>query len=233
MKHCIPIFLALLLLVGCAAGGQASDSDSKPESGPSSVSQPALGPASSPEKSPQPSQSEEASDEVRNPTSQRYERLFSRVQDSLLSELPETSYSYLSLYDDGPEIVLRIGVTDEAAVDACLAAWTGERWDRLVKEPALYSRAKRAEFVEKANALDFGPEVNVLIGSFPPFWNDEKVVIAMMVVMADHYAPREEVEKWQEMPQEIKNLARETGIPEDLIDYSGPVYYAPEIKPDT
>lgn len=233
MKHCIPIFLALLLLVGCAAGGQASASDPKPESGQSPVAEPTPESSSTPEGSSQPPRSEETPGGVQDPAGERYQRLFSRVQDSLLSELPETSYSYLSLYDDGPEIVLRIGVTDEAAVDACLAAWTGERWDRLVKEPALYSRAKRAEFVEKANALDFGPEVNVLIGSFPPFWNDEKVVIAMMVVMADHYAPREEVEKWREMPQEIKNLARETGIPEDLIDYSGPVYYAPEIKPDT
>lgn len=41
MKRLIPIFLSLLLLVGCDTGGQASTSDPKPESIPSSVSEPA------------------------------------------------------------------------------------------------------------------------------------------------------------------------------------------------
>lgn len=40
MKRLIPIFLSLLLLAGCAAGGQALASDPEPESGTSSVSEP-------------------------------------------------------------------------------------------------------------------------------------------------------------------------------------------------
>lgn len=213
MKRCIVILLALLVLTACGTGTRPSTPEAEISS--SSASEPAPGPSSS-----EPSQEELNPDFGWGPEDERVNQLIRAVQDDLLPQLPETSYSYLTLYQDGPEVVLKIGMVDEAAVDACLAAWTGETWDRLVKEPALYSRAMRAEFVERAEQLDFGPDVKVIIGTFPPMWDNENVVFGVMITVPESLASQEEVKRLEEMPQQLLDLAEEMGIPEDVIDYS-------------
>lgn len=219
MKHCITILLVLLVLTACAAGGQSPTPE--PESDPSSASELSSVPESVPAPAPdQLPQAEINPDFGWGPEDERVNQLIRAVQDDLLPQLPETSYSYLTLYQDGSEVVLKIGMVDEAAVDACLAAWTGERWDRLVKEPALYSRAIRSEFVERAEQLDFGPDVKVIIGTFPPMWDNENVVFGVMITVPESLASQEEVKRLEEMPQQLLDLAEEMGIPENVIDYS-------------
>lgn len=231
MKRCITILLALLILTACAAGGQSGSPET--ESGPSSVSEPSSVPGPVPAQEPdQPPQEEINPDFGWGPEDERINQLIGAVQDNLLPQLPETSYSYLTLYQDGEDVVLKIGVLDEPAADACLAAWTGEKWDKLVKEPALYSRALRAEFVEKAEQLDFGPDARVTIGAFPPMWDNENVVFGVMLLLPESYASGEEPNPWKTaMPQQLADLAKEMGIPEDVIDYSFGYIIDPEPRP--
>lgn len=232
MKQYAAILLTLALLILTACGTGAQPSASEPESGPSSASEPSSVPGSVPAQEPdQPSQ-ELNPDFGWGPEDERINQLIGAVEDNLLPRLPETSYSYLTLYQDGEDVVLKIGVLDEPAVDACLASWTGEKWDRLIKEPALYSRALRAEFVEKAEQLDFGPDARVTIGTFPPMWDNENVVFGVMLLLPESYASGEEPNPWKTaMPQQLADLAKEMGIPEDVIDYSFGYIIDPEPRP--
>lgn len=235
MKRCIAILLTLTLLLLSACGaGQAPASE--PESSPSSISESAPETSSS-GPSPVGSVPDQLPQEELNPDfgwgpeDERINQITRAVQDDLLPQLPETAYSYLSVYEDASEVVLRIGVVDEAAIDSCLAAWTGDQWDRLIKEPALYSRAMRDEFVEKAQRLDFGPEIKATIGTFPPIWSDEAVVFGVMLTAPEAAASQEEVQRLETMPQQIKDLAQEMGIPEDVIDYGFGYVTTPEPSP--
>lgn len=249
MKRCIAILLTLTLLLLSACGtGQAPASE--PENSPSSVSEPSSV-GSVPESSSVPeesSQPESVPDPDPNPDSDwepnpdtadmvipydRLNELRYRVQEAFLAELPEASYNHFDLYYEGTEIVLAIAVTDEAAMDAYLAGWTGEKWDRLVKTPARVSRAKLTEFVTKAQQLDFGPEVEVNDISAAPALNEGEAGVAVWIVMSDPHASPEEVERWKELPQQLKDLAKEIGIPEDMIVYRVPYYHEPGVNYDT
>ena len=247
MKRYISIFLtlALLLLTACGTAEQAPASE--PESGPSSASEPSSvqpEPESSsvPEESSQPEPVPDPDPDGWEPNPDTvdmeipYDRMNDlryHVQEAFLAELPASSYNHFDLYYEGTEIVLEIAVTDEAAVDAYLAGWTGEKWDRLIKTPARLSRAKLTEFVTKAEKLDFGPEVEVNDISAMPALNESEAGVAVWIVMSDPYASLEEVERWKELPRQLKDLAKETGIPEDMIVYRAPYYHEPGVNYDT
>lgn len=145
--------------------------------------------------------------------------------------LSKESYSYYYAYSEGAgkemKLVLEIGVIDEAAVDAHLAAWTGTKWDKLVKKPGSASQAKQEAFVKEAEKLDLGPDVNFEIRAEDGFHFSEKWKILTSV-----YAPQEQAELWKELPQKIKDLAKEMGIPEIMLDYIPPRYSASGTNPD-
>lgn len=244
MKRIILICLALLFLIGCAAEGQASASNPKPESGPWSVVEPTPEPSSTPEESPQPSQSEEASDlkagETPNPDGQepsgeedhpgdtelknKMTRLGYAVQDWFYTKMPESCYNYYNLSHDGENFILKVGVTDEAAVDEGLAPWTGEKWDRLVKEPARFSRAELGELAEAINTLDLGPVVKINAYVQPSDSYEEIGVLVLLTPKDPEAPPPEDTARWDKLPKEVEDLAEEYGIPMDLITYRPPVF---------
>lgn len=260
MKRFVPIFLILLLLTACGTGGSASVPE--PESSPSSVSETAPTPSSSlpespsvPEESSQPepvpdpkpepappSQSEEDPDlgPQENPDTsvmysademtlvERENDLYSDLFTIFSNELPKESYSYYTCYRENGSVILEIGVVDEATIDAYLAAWTGAQWDKLVKTPGRVSQAKQEEFAEKAGKLDLGPDVNFEVRAENGLYHGEK-----WKILTSLQAPREQAELWKELPQKIKDLAREMGIPEDMLDYIPPRYSTPGTNPNT
>ena len=209
MKRLVLIFLALLLLTACGTAGQAPAPE--PESNLPSGSQ----------------SSSEASRGWETPEEkqQREGRLFSDVFDKFYAELPKESYSYYTerLDPKSQEIVLRIGVTDEAAVDAYLAAWTGERWDRLVKEPARVSQARQEEFADAAQELEIDPAIYFIANPGSGFFDaGEKGKIFVTCMMTDPDASAEEMALWAEAPSALWELAEEMAIPEDMIQYQAP-----------
>lgn len=260
MKRCIAILLALLVLTACGTGGQAPAPE--PESSPSSISGPAPEPSSSeaspvpesssvpeesssnesePEESTPPPQSEQDPDlgPQENPDTsgmysademalvERENELYIALFDVFSDGLSKESYSYYTCYREDGSVVLEIGVTDEAVVDAYLAAWTGAKWDKLVKTPGRVSQATQEEFAEKAGKLDLGPDVNFEVRAEDGLYHSEKWKILTSV-----HAPREQAELWKELPQKIKDLAKEMGIPEDMLDYMPPRYPASGTNPD-
>lgn len=211
MKRLICLILALLIFTACGAGGQALVSDPEPESGPSLGSESSSGA----------SRKWETLEEKRA----REGRLFSDIYDHFYDELPKESYSYYTerLDPKSQEIILRIGVTDEAALDAYLADWTGERWDRLVKEPARVSQARQEQFADAAQELEIDPAIYFIANPGDGFFDaGEKGKIFVTCMMTDPDASAEEMALWAEAPSALWELAAEMAIPEDMIQYQAP-----------
>lgn len=252
MKRCIALILSLILILTLAACGtkeQVTASGPKPESPESSTAPESAassgepGEADAPEGWAQASQGDEAPDleaEVTpNPDGQgpsgaegavggqelknKMTSLMYAVQDCF-SKMPESSYNYYYLYHDGESFVLVVGATDEAAVDEGLSSWTGEKWDRLVKEPARFSRAKLRELAEEINTLDLGPVVKINGYVQPPDSDEEIGVLVQMTPKDPEAPPPEDTSRWDEVPKEVEALAGEYGIPMDLIFYRPPVF---------
>lgn len=227
MKQIISVFFALLLLAACGTGRQASTSDPKPESSPSSISQSALelsstgsepGGSSFPDGASQPPQGDKNPDtpmetDEREANNRRANELFSDLNEFF--SLSKESYSYFTCGfdgDPGGPVVLEIGVMDEAAVDAYFSTWTGTKWDKLLKVPGRVSQARQEKFAEAAEKLDLGPNVDfhVTARDGPSFTETGRIFISATVTDA---------EPWEDIPQEIKDLASEMGIPEDMLFY--------------
>lgn len=130
--------------------------------------------------------------------------------------LPKECYSYWSAYGEGTgndmKLVLEVGVTDETVLDAYLSAWTGTKWDKLVKKPGRASQAKQEEFAERANKLDLGPNAYLEVRPDGGSTNTEYGKILVSVGNKD----------WREAEQAVKDLAKEMGIPEDMLSYLEP-----------
>ena len=174
--------------------------------------------------------------EEENAAWQREFAFYGEVLNGFPQGLPKESYSYYTTYGEGTgndmQLVLEIGVIDEAAVDNFLASWTGMKWDKLVKKPGTISQAEQEAFCEKVEQLDLGP--NVYIDSRPEagLYGGEMGKILVSISL-DLYASQEEVARWQEMPQAIKDFAAENGIPENMLGYMAPRYTPPGSNPDT
>lgn len=149
---------------------------------------------------------EDASEEQSN--HQRANALFSDL--NTLFSLSKESYSYFTCYSGGGPVTLEIGVTDEAAVDDYLAAWTGTKWDRLLKVPGRVSQARQEEFAQAAGKLDLGPDVSfyVTARNGPSLTETGRIFISVTVTST---------EPWEDIPQAIKDLAGEMDIPEDML----------------
>lgn len=171
-----------------------------------------------------------------NAARERERNFHFEIVDAFSQGLSKESYSYYTSYGEGDgdemQLVLEIGVTDEAAVDSFLASWTGTKWDRLVKKTGTVSQARQEEFCEKVEQLNLGP--NVYLYSRPEAGNhggeNGKILVSLNL---DLYAPLEEVERWREMPQAIIDFAAENGIPENMLGYMAPRYTPPGSNPDT
>lgn len=223
MKRILSALCAALLVLSLAACGGKESPSSQKESRPSStaevIPESTPEPSSTPEESPQPPQSEEApdpslseSEEEQEANSRRANALFSEIGTAFSAGLSKESYSYFTCYNDGASVVLEIGVTDEAAVDAYLTAWTGTKWDKLLKVPGRVSQARQEEFAEAAGKLDLGPNVDfhVTARDGPSLTETGRIFISATVTDA---------EPWEDIPQEIKDLANEMGVPEDMLFY--------------
>ena len=146
-------------------------------------------------------------------------------------EAIEEDYSYFSVWvaDGSLDVVLEIGVIHEEKVDQFLAGWTGPSWDQVEKKPGRWPVAAPKDFAAQAAKLDLGPGVNIrtqtAVGS--------PEVVSVNVWLDDAYASQEEVNRWAQLPQAVKELAEKMGAPEDLIEYMGPRYTAPGNNPDT
>lgn len=155
------------------------------------------------------------------------------LREAMLNALKEIEkdYSYFSVWvaDESLDVVLEIGVIHEDAVDRFLNSWTGPAWDELEKKPGRWSVAEQQAFADAAAKLDLGQGVNIrtqtAVGA--------PEVVSVNVWLDDIHAPLEEVERWAELPQAVKDLAQKTGAPEDLIEYMAPRYTAPGNNPDT
>ena len=250
MKRCISIFLALLILTACGIGGQtpASGPESRRSSAAKVIPEPSSAEPVEPDPpvgSAQPFQGEEAPDldagetpdpdgdqepswedgppentELRN----KMTRLGNAVQDWFYSAMPESCYNYYYLRYDGEDFILVVGVTDEAAVDDGLASWTGEKWDRLVKEPACFSRTELGELAEAIKKLDLGPAVKIDAFVQPSDSYEEIGVLVLLTPKNPEAPPPEDTSRWDEVPKEVEDLAGEYGIPMDLISYRPPVF---------
>lgn len=160
--------------------------------------------------------------------------LCAELQQPFDTQLSRDSYSYYCTYHIGDQVILEVGVIDEAAVDAFLASWTGEKWDKLDKKQGKVSRTKQVEFMERAKQLDWTP-VEFYIESDPGTTIDgygEQNLIYCWTNVPEN-APAGEAANWQKMPQPLKDLMKELGIPEDMVVYHGPRYTAPGANPDT
>lgn len=226
------------------ASAPSSEMSSQPE--PSSVSEPE---SSQPEKEPVPAPESERNPllspdqgEVNPDTGPdfgdgAYSDVFAQrvepLREALLPALKaiEEDYSYFLVWaaDESLDVVLEIGVIHEDKVDRFLADWTGPAWDQLEKKPGRWPVAAQEAFAAEAAKLDLGPGVNIrtqtAVGA--------PEVVSVNVWLEDLYASQEEVDRWAQLPQAVKDLAKKMGAPEDAIEYMGPRYTAPGNNPDT
>lgn len=151
--------------------------------------------------------------------------------------LPKDSYSYICVdhYDSRflifPEkrVMLEIGVIDEAAVDEFLASWTGEKWDKLVKIPDDCSLATQEEFARRAEEeITLGPGAQLVVyvgvagGNSPGSHAQPERFLGPRLVATAKLSPAARAADWQEMPQQVKDLAQEMGIPEEILHWNAP-----------
>ncbi len=228
-KLFLALLLSLLLLAAaCAAPEQAPEPGPAPES-PSSVSasassEPPPVPAS-PGQKPEPVQPEE-----QQQLFERANKLYEELKPVLGGARESVGYFYVSTNVSTKKVELVVGAVDEAAVDSLLASWTGEPWDVLKKEACSCSLAQQEAFAEAARKLELAPGVRVSAVTAEMEAFDLRGV-QISVQLDDLWAPREEVERWAEMPREIRALAEEMGVPEGMISYTAPQYAPPESNP--
>ena len=100
-------------------------------------------------------------------------------------------------------------------------------WNRELARAA--GEVLGAEARGRGKDVILGPGVNIrtqtAVGS--------PEVVSVNVWLDDAYASQEEVNRWAQLPQAVKELAEKMGAPEDLIEYMGPRYTAPGNNPDT
>lgn len=152
------------------------------------------------------------------------------------SQLPKDSYSYICVdhYDNRfifneKRVMLEIGVIDEAAVDEFLASWEGEKWDKLVKLPGSCSVAAQEEFARRAEEeITLGPGAQLVVyvgvagGNSPGSHAQPERFLGPRLVATAKLSPAARAADWQEMPQQVKDLAQEMGIPEEILHWSAP-----------
>lgn len=206
MKRFVVFALALifiLLLAACGTAGKTSEPSSQGVSAGNgaSASEGKAGPDAA---GPGPEGQESAD--------RRANALFSELSGVYPGGPSKESYSYFTCYRDGDQVVLEIGVTDDAAIDAYLAAWTGSKWDKLIKVPGRVSQARQEEFAQRAGMLDLGPDVafHVTARDGPSLKETGRIFISVTAA---------ELEPWEEIPQKILDLAKEMGVPEDMFSY--------------
>ena len=202
-KLFLALLLSLLLLAAaCAAPEQAPEPGPAPES-PSSVSasassEPPPVPAS-PGQKPEPVQPEE-----QQRLFERANKLYEELKPVLGGARESVGYFYVSTNVSTKKVELVVGAVDEAAVDSLLASWTGEPWDVLKKEACSCSLAQQEAFAEAARKLELAPGVRVSAVTAEMEAFDLRGV-QISVQLDDLWAPREEVERWAEMPREIRD----------------------------
>lgn len=153
------------------------------------------------------------------------------------SRLSKDSYSYICvdhydnrfLFFNEKRVMLEIGVIDEAAVDEFLASWTGEKWDKLVKIPGDCSVAKQEEFARRAEEeIYLGPGVQLAAyvgvagGNSPGSHAQPERFLGPRIAASVKLSPSAKAADWQEIPQQLKDLAAEMGVPEEIIHWSAP-----------
>lgn len=245
----LALILTLMLLTTACAGPEPAPSTSPesvllPES-PSSALEPApepetstSEPESAPESSSEPPAPTSTSQGDSNPADMNpstfaspeeeadYDALMERVRVVEKALFPtmtaiKDSYEGYFVYDDVDtmKVCLKVRVIDETKVDQALAAYQGEPWDILVKEKGRCSWAQMEAFVEELKKMEVAPGVPM----FASLSNDD--------ILEPIYA---NAGNQPELRQKVKDLAREMGIPEDMIWYGredpGP---GPIVNPDT
>lgn len=162
------------------------------------------------------------------------------------SRLPKDSYSYICVdhYDNRfifneKRVMLEIGVIDEAAVDEFLASWTGEKWDKLVKLPGNCSVATQEEFVRRAKEeIYLGPGVQLVAhvgiagGNSPGSHAQPERFLGPLIGASVKLSSSAKAADWQEMPQQLKDLAAEMGVPEEIIHWFAPESPEPDAERD-
>lgn len=153
------------------------------------------------------------------------------------SRLSKDSYSYICvdhydnrfLFFNEKRVMLEIGVIDEAAVDEFLASWEGEGWDKLVKLPGNCSVATQEEFVRRAKEeIYLGPGVQLAAyvgvagGNSPGSHAQPERFLGPRISASVRLSPSAKAADWQEMPQQLKDLAEEMGVPEEIIVWDAP-----------
>lgn len=156
------------------------------------------------------------------------------------SRLPKDSYSYICvdhynnrfLFFNEKRVMLEIGVIDEAAVDEFLASWEGEGWDKLVKLPGNCSVATQEEFARRAEEeIYLGPGVQLVAyvgvagGNSPGSHAQPERFLGPRISVSVKLSSSAKAADWQEMPQQLKDLAKEMGVPEEIVHW-----FAPEEK---
>lgn len=162
---------------------------------------------------------------------QLYNRAYALEQDLMpVFEKIKDSFSYYKVDCDmdSMKVILEIGVVQQDVIDGVLNSWKGDAWDEVAyvgglpgERKKLPSVAKKEEFAAAVNKLNIAPgfsvfaEVNPLGG----------------ILLTGGLVPQEEVERWIELPQPVKDLAEKMGIPEDMLEYMPP-RGLPEKGPD-
>lgn len=162
-----------------------------------------------------------------NPTSEETIQRCSTLVDELYEALPMDTYNHIEAWWEGESVILKIAVTDEAAVDRFLEGWTGTRWNVLQKTDGLCSRGRLAAFTQAVTELDFGPGASCDAG--------ESYGTAIVYLSYDSEEATEEAAR-QGMPEAVSRLMAEMDIPAQLVDYGVMTYrppLPPGVNPDT
>ena len=260
-KSLAALAAALCLLAACGAPGQAPSPSPEPES-PASVSEPAPEPeTSSPEPLPEPETSapepekepvpppepdgnplppqgevnpdtapdfgdESYADVVRH----RADPLWEALELALKSIGEDYSSFDVTVEDGSLDVVLEIGVINEEGVDRFLADWSGPAWDRVEKKPGRCSVAKKEAFVLALEQLELEPGV---WARGTAYLEEENILVGVRKDKAGVGITKEEEERLAGLPQAVKDLAGEMGIPEELLEYMPPRHRPPlENNPD-
>lgn len=150
--------------------------------------------------------------------------VFEKIKDSF-------SYFRVKPDEDLMKVILEIGVVQKDVIDSTLENWRGDPWDDVAyvgglpgERRKLPSVTEKEEFAEAVNKLNIAPGFSIL-AEVNPF--GELLLSAGLV-------PEEEVEHWRELPQPVKDLAAERGIPEYMLEYMPPRALPEEgANPDT
>ena len=162
---------------------------------------------------------------------QLYNRAYALEQDLMpVFEKIKDSFSYYKVDCDmdSMKVILEIGVVQQDVIDGVLNSWKGDPWDEVAyvgglpgERKKLPSVAKKEEFAAAVNKLNIAPGFSVLAEVNP----------LGGILLTGGLVPQEEVERWIELPQPVKDLAEKMGIPEDMLEYMPP-RGLPEKGPD-